>query len=306
MTKSESALCRFPQRVPAPVTLAHRRATVAGHRVSVCGKRMLLTANPFLIDNALWIAAVCLLVPTTLLTIAGPTIVRRYVPLERLQSNNEVAGFKFATVGVIYAVLLAFAILVVWERFNQADIDVANEASAAATVFRLTQGLDAAHGAAIRKATTEYLKAAVAKDWPAMERETSSPEVTVALSAIYNAVLKFHDFNNKEALVVADILRNVDQISEKRRARLVAATGFVPGIVWAVLFTGALVTIAFTFFFGSVNLRAQIIMSCALSILIFGGLLTIIAIDHPFASTVKVGPDALVSVINDFGNWTPP
>jgi len=107
-------------------------------------------------------------------------------------------------------------------------------------------------------------------------------------------------------LVVADILRNVDQISEKRRARLVAATGFVPGIVWAVLFTGALVTIAFTFFFGSVNLRAQIIMSCALSILIFGGLLTIIAIDHPFASTVKVGPDALVSVINDFGNWTPP
>jgi len=40
-------------------------------------------------------------------------------------------------------------------------------------------------------------------------------------------VLKFHDFNNKEALVVADILRNVDQISEKRRARLVAATGWV-------------------------------------------------------------------------------
>jgi len=130
---------------------------------------MLLTANPLLIDNALWIAAFVLLVPTTIFAIAGPAIVRRFVPLERLRSNNEVAGFKFATVGVIYAVLLAFAILVVWERFNQADIGVANEASAAATVFRLTQGLDAAHGAAIRKATTDYLKAAVAKDWPGHE-----------------------------------------------------------------------------------------------------------------------------------------
>src|SRR5689334_5238703 len=200
---------------------------------------MLLTANPLLIDNALWIAGFVLLVPTTIFAIAGPLIVRRYVSLQRLRSNNEVAGFKFATVGVIYAVLLAFAILVVWERFNQADIDVANEASSAATVFRLTQGLEPEHGAAIRKATTEYLKAAITKDWPAMEREESSPEVTQALSAIYAAVLKFHAFNTNEALVVADILRKVDQISEKRRERLVAATGFVPGIIWAVLFTGA-------------------------------------------------------------------
>ena len=266
---------------------------------------MLLTANPLLIDNALWVAALVLLVPTTMFAIAGPVIVRRYVPLERLRTNNEVAGFKFATVGVIYAVLLAFAILVVWERFNQADIGIANEASAAATVFRLTQGLDAEHGAAIRKATTAYLKAAIEKDWPAMERETSSPEATEALSAIYAAVLKFHQFNTNEALVVADILRNVDHISEKRRERLVAATGFVPGIIWAVLFTGAFVTIGFTFFFGTADLRAQTIMTSALSILIFGGLLTIVAIDHPFAGTVKVDPDALVAVINDFSNWTP-
>ncbi|MGB7620518.1 MAG: hypothetical protein WBM06_26465 [Pseudolabrys sp.] len=42
-------------------------------------------------------------------------------------------------------------------------------------------------------------------------------------------------------------------------------------------------------------------MSGALSILIFLGLLTIVAIDHPFAGTVKVGPEALIAVINDFG-----
>src|SRR5499426_854150 len=167
-----------------------------------------LTTNLLLTTTPLWVSAVILLVPTTILAMCGPMIVRRYVPLERLRDNNEVAGFKFATVGVIYAVLLAFAILVVWERFNQADIGVANEASAAATVFRLTQGLDAEHGAAIRKATTAYLKAAIEKDWPAMERETSSPEATEALSAIYAAVLKFHQFNTNEALVVADILRN--------------------------------------------------------------------------------------------------
>ena len=62
-----------------------------------------LTANLLLTTTPLWVAAVVLLVPTTILAMCGPLIVRRYVPLERLRDNNEVAGFKFATVGVIYA-----------------------------------------------------------------------------------------------------------------------------------------------------------------------------------------------------------
>lgn len=259
----------------------------------------------FLTTNSIWLAAFILIVPTTIFAMCGPAIVRRYVPLDRLSANNEVAGFKFATVGVIYAVLLAFAILVVWERFNKADSDVANEASAAATVFRLTQGLDADHGAAVRKATTNYLREAVDKDWPAMGHGTSSRDVTIALTEIYNAVLKFHTFGTFESLVVAEILRDVDRISEMRRQRLVAASGIVPGIIWAVLFTGAFVTIGFTFFFGTANLRAQTVMSGAVAILIFSGLLTVVAIDHPFAGTVKVGPEALIAVIQDFGDKAP-
>ena len=259
----------------------------------------------FLTTNSIWIAAFILLVPTTIFAMCGPAIVRRYVPLDRLSANNEVAGFKFATVGVIYAVLLAFAILVVWERFNKADSDVANEASAAATVFRLTQGLDADHGAAVRKATTNYLREAVDKDWPAMGQGTSSRDVTIALTEIYDAVLKFHTFGSFESLVVAEILRDVDRISEMRRQRLVAASGVVPGIIWAILFIGAFVTIGFTLFFGTANLRAQTVMSGAVAIVIFSGLLTVVAIDHPFAGTVKVGPEALIAVIQDFGDKAP-
>ena len=100
--------------------------------------------------------------------------------------------------------------------------------------------------------------------------------------------------------VLSEILRNLDEISEARRARLVTATGIVPGIIWTVLFAGAFITLGFTFFFGTPNLRAQSLMSGALALLIFGGLLTIVAIDHPFAGTVRVGPDALTAVIEDF------
>ena len=132
----------------------------------------------YLTNLPLWLSAFILIVPTTLIAMAGPFVTRHYVELSRLRTNNEVAGFKFATVGVLYAVLLAFAVVVVWEKFNEADSEVAKEAGAASTIFLLTRGIDEKHGAAIRKATTEYLNAAIAKDWPAMARETDSPDVT--------------------------------------------------------------------------------------------------------------------------------
>src|SRR5262245_13433953 len=171
-----------------------------------------------------------------------------------------------------------------------------------ATVFKLTTGLDASHGAAVRKATTDYLKEAVAKDWAAMSRGTLSRDVTIALNEIYKVVLKEHTSNTLEALVVAEILLVVDRIGEMRRLRLMVANGIVPSIIWAVLFAGAFVTVGFTFFFGTNNLRAQSVMSGALALLIFGGLLTVVAIDHPFAGPAKVGPEALMAVIEEFGD----
>ena len=78
------------------------------------------------------------------------------------------------------------------------------------------------------------------------------------------------------------------------------ADGIVPAIIWVVLFGGAFLTIGFTFFFGAENLRAQSLMTGALSFLIFAGVLIVVEIDRPFAGTVKVGPQALAAVIRDF------
>lgn len=255
----------------------------------------------FLTTAPIWLTALILIVPTAALAMAGPAIVRRYVPLKKLQNNNEVAGFKFATIGVVYAVLLAFVIIVVWERFNHAEVTVAREASAAATVLRLSQGVEPAHGAAIRKATVDYLKTAVAKDWPAMERGKASPEGGAAMSSLYAAAVGTRNWDVREGVVVAEILRNIDQVSESRRLRLLTSHGIVPGVIWVVLFTGAFLTVGFTFFFGTENLRAQMLMSGALAILVFSGILTITVIDRPFAGPVKVGPEALISIVEDFG-----
>ena len=249
----------------------------------------------------LWLSTLLIVALPTVIAMIGPFVVRHFVPFKRLHSNNEVAGFKFATVGVLYAVLLAFAIIVVWEKFNDSENVVAKEAGAAATIYRLSDGLSAERRTALRGVMNAYLSAAIAKDWPAMERGTLDPGVTTALSNIYVTLLNARAAAGPDTVLMTEILRQLDDISAARRARFVTADGNIPDILWFVLFGGAIVTVGFTFFFGTQNLRAQALMTGALAALVFSALLTVIVIDHPFAGSVKVEPEALEHVLEDFG-----
>jgi len=256
----------------------------------------------FLTSHSLWISGTILVGLGTLLSMLGPALVRRHVSLERLTANNEIAGFKYAVLGVLYAVLLAFAIIVVWQKFSDAETNVVQEAGAATTIYRLSQGMGEKPGADIRAAVTTYLQAAITDDWPAMDRGVPSANASArkALDAIYVTLLQSNIAQSAGNPVMSELLYQLDQMTQARRARLIAAEGAVPGVIWQVLFGGAVITIVFTFFFGTQNLRAQIMMTGLLAMVIFGELLTIIAIDRPFTGPVKVEPTALVEVLADF------
>ncbi len=261
---------------------------------------------PTLSEAPLWISGILLVGGMTLLSMAGVILVRRRYGLDRLRKNNEVAGFKFATVGVLYAVLLAFAVLVVWETYDRAEEHVAKEAGAAVTIYRLATGLGDQEGARLGDSMTAYLKAAITEDWPAMARGEHSPIANQALNDVYAAALRYQPLDRRGAVVLTAVLHQLDLITEARRDRIVVASGIVPGVIWLVLLGGALVTIGFTYFFGTENLRAQMLMTGALSLLIFSGLLIIVAIDLPFSGTVQIEPEPLALALKEFGRASSP
>jgi Protein of unknown function (DUF4239) len=257
----------------------------------------------FLTSHSLWLSGALIVGLGTVISMFGPVAVRHYVTLEKLTAHNEIAGFKFATLGVLYAVLLAFAIIVVWEKFNAAEANVVQEAGAAVTIYRLAPGLGDKAGTDFRGAITKYLKVAIEDDWPAMGHQEigGSRAAQQALNNIYTSLLAVATGEHGGNPVVTEILYQLDQMTQARRARLVAAEGAVPDVLWLVLFGGAVVTIVFTFFFGTQNLRAQTMMTGLLALMIFSELLIIVAIDRPFTGAVKVEPVALATVLADFG-----
>ncbi len=170
-----------------------------------------------------------------------------------------------------------------------------------ATLYRLADGIGGEPGTALRNGLTRYVRAAIAEDWPAMERGGASHEVTRALDGAYAALLTFTPNDGRGTALLAEALHQLDVVTQARRVRLVLAPGVIPRVLWIVLSGGTVLTLGFTLFFGAENLCVQVMMTGILSFLIFLGLLVTTAIDHPFAGAVRVSPEALSAVLEDFG-----
>jgi hypothetical protein len=253
----------------------------------------------FLSSLPLWLSTLLVIVLPTLVAMAGPVFIRRKVGLERLTSNNEIAGFKFATVGVIYAVLIAFAIIVVWQRFNDAEASVLQEAGAAVTIYRLASGPEP-EVVATREALDKYLRLVIDKDWQQMSVGEESEEANSALNALYAAATRISKNGQLSSAITEEIFDQLDLITQARRVRLHLAAGIVPDVLWVVLCIGAMFTIGFTFFFGTESLSAQVMMTGILSVMVLMGLLVIVSVDHPFTGPVHVDTEPLDNALADF------
>jgi hypothetical protein len=254
----------------------------------------------FLTTHSLWVSGAIIVGLGTVLSMLGPVLVRRYADLNRLRANNEIAGFKFATIGVVYAVLLAFSVVVVWGKYSETEANVVQEAGAAEDIYRLSQGLSDKARVDVASSLRNYLKAAINDDWPSMDRGAGASArrgTQRALDAVYATVVS--SSGQGDNTVISEMLRQLDRITQSRRARLVASDGAVPGLLWLVLLGGAAITIGFTFFLGTESLGAQVLMTALLALLIFSELLIIVAIDRPFSGAVKLGPNALAAVLAD-------
>jgi Protein of unknown function (DUF4239) len=72
-----------------------------------------------------------------LAAIPGLSLVRRLTPLLIPQEHNDVAGFLYAVLGIAYAVLLAFLVIAVWERFEAARDAADQEGNELAGIYWL-------------------------------------------------------------------------------------------------------------------------------------------------------------------------
>src|SRR5215472_14145392 len=77
---------------------------------------------------------------------AGVWLGRRLLHKRLTDGHREVLVALFQTGGTLHAVFLAFLVVAVWQSYDSARANVAEEASALATLYRASTGMESTAG----------------------------------------------------------------------------------------------------------------------------------------------------------------
>ncbi len=235
-------------------------------------------------------------------------LVQRLVPATSRQPHNDVAGFIYAALGVIYAVLIALVVIAVWEEFQAASETVEQEANALAEIFWLAHRLPDPEGSHIQELARSYAEEVVDKEWPLMAQgepplmvqEQGTPTGWILIDDIRANLQEVEPRTPADEQLYAEGLDQIQRLADARRMRLVAAEEGIPGVLWAVLIFGGVAAIGFTYLFGMENTWAHKLMVLTLAGVIGLVLFTIGAMEHPFSGGARIGTGAFELVLERF------
>ncbi len=231
-------------------------------------------------------------------SLIGFFIVQRLVPVRVRRIHNEVAGYVFSAVGVMYGVLLAFVVVVVWQQYDLTRLNAQHETSAAISLNHVMGACaETSQAPDLRPALLAYLQEIVDRELPSLAELQHIPPTNPALETIWKGVAALSPSSPRQQTLYTELITKLNELERWRVRRLDDAREELPRVIWLALISGATLTIGFAYFLGTENVSAHAVMIAVLAALVGVVFYVIVELDHPFAGAVRVGEESFRAVI---------
>jgi len=237
-----------------------------------------------------WELLVLIVGGTALLGWGGTLLAHRGLTGRIRDGHNEVLVPLYATAAVIYAVLLAFIVIAVWEQFSAATDNAAGEASTLATMYRETQAMPVAERTSLRRLIRGYTDGVIETEWKVQAHGGTS-------AAARDAIVRMYDVIGKEPQEVASDSINTQFVGElsamtsDRTKRLLATQDRLPWVMWLGLILGGLVVVVAGCVLYMQSLQLHAALSGVVATLIGVLLFSTLVLDRPFQGRFGIRPD---------------
>jgi Protein of unknown function (DUF4239) len=245
-----------------------------------------------------WMALI-VFVATYLIAGGVYLLVTKLALTEWARAFKAVSPGMLPPLGILFALLVGFIAVEVWNSFDKAKAAVATEASALRAVVLLAKTFPEEHKTRIEALISRHIEEAVNKEWPEMaqQQETISTLPTALVEELHD-LLAMHPANESQRTAQPEMIRALHTALEARRQRIVISESSVGAIKWVGILLQALCTLVAIAMVHSDNRRA-----CAITLTLFAtgvalSVLLIAAYSRPFTGENSVTPKLLKQVIS--------
>lgn len=217
---------------------------------------------------------------------------------EWARAFKAVSPGLLSPLGILFALLVGFIAVEVWNNFDKAKTAVAAEASALRAVILLAGNLPQEQKIRLHGLINRHIEVAVNEEWPEMAqgRATLSLLPTALIGALHD-VLAMKPADDSARTAQAEMVRALQTVLDARRQRIVVSESSVGSVKWVGILLQGLCTLIAIAMVHSDNRRA-----CAMALILFAtgialSVLLIAAYSRPFTGGNSVGPQLLKQII---------
>ena len=209
-------------------------------------------------------------------------------------------GLSYALAGGLYAVMLAFVAVGVYETMDRSTSIASDEANSLGSLAFDSAGLGPQTAERVRQEVNDYIDVVTQKEWPEQQAynmaKSNFEEGWVILRRISVDLASFEPKTEGQATVKVEMEHAINDLFASRRSRLLAARAHLPDAVWQMLIFGLVLVAFYVYLFGPHNYRIHMAVT-TLTMFSIGLIFTlVIALDYPFRGEVSVDSDAYTGV----------
>ncbi len=220
--------------------------------------------------------------------VGGQLALHRALPHTRFVEHNEVAGFIISVAGTMYAVVLGFLTVVVWQQYDGTRERLADETSAAGNAWHMAVGFPADVRHRIRSDIQRYAHVMDTEEWPLMRRGSFSGQGDTIIMNAVEAAGTFDARGASPSNAQNLTLQQLGALHDARSRRLSANAHGLAAFEWAILVTGAVVVIAVCWLFGMENPSVHLVLTGSVAVVIALMFSILIAMQYPFRGQMAI------------------
>lgn len=221
------------------------------------------------------------LVGAVFLAVASVWLGGRLLATDTSPEHNSALSPYVTVVGLVYGALLGFTVVVGWQAFLSAEVNVADEASTLTTMYRQTVAMPQPEQSQIREQLRKYAEGVQDPQWGKHDFDHTNPTARAAITEMYRIV------GNQPSSAAAspisqEFLGRLTELAADRSTRILDSRTHVPLLLWCSLIFGGLVLITLTAFLRLKNNRGHMVLTSAVAVLLALLLYLVFVLDHPF------------------------